>query len=145
MTDLEQQGDDLWRKVIAKKFEHRCFICRIHDSQSVNGAPHSAHHLVKRRFHLCRYDINCGCYLCSAHHDIAERKNAEFMRLLEDIYICSYLTVGNAAYNIARSAEARRMQFYIEAHKNPAIVRYTPAVMAEIIDQLEQAYDIYTV
>lgn len=145
MTDLEKEADDLWRKIIAEKFLHRCFICGRHDSQPVDGAPHSAHHLIKRRYHLCRYDINCGCYLCSHDHDKAERSEAWLLEQLNDIYIFTSQGPGNAEYNIARSTEARRMHFYIEAHKNPAIVRYTPAVMAEIVDQLEQAYDIYKV
>ena len=55
----------LWRKVILLKYNNRCAFCGF-------PGPLEAHHIVKRRNKILRYDSENGMALCSACHREAD-------------------------------------------------------------------------
>jgi len=112
MTDAT--ADSLWQKIITKKFNHRCFVCNKIDG----GFPqHSAHHMIKRRFHFTRWDIKNGCYLCNEHHQQAESKTEAMEKMLWSIL--------STCMDRPRLLMTHSMLDYILNNKNPPITRFS--------------------
>lgn len=54
----------LWSQAIAKKYNYKCALC------SYPGGE--AHHIIKRRHVVLKWDLRNGIYLCVKHHKEAE-------------------------------------------------------------------------
>ena len=132
MDKLEIEADKLWRTIIALKFGRRCFTC---DKPAANTwPPHSAHHMIKRRFLACRWSVDNGIYLCAKCHE-----EAEACRYCLDQMLDNCITKADQA----KQNKAAMMKAYMQFNMNPPIVHYPEHMMQIIVEDLQKTLDQY--
>ena len=129
MTDLEHKADRLWSSIIRLNANQKCFFC---DRRDESFPPHSAHHMIKRRFKITRWRIQNGIFLCAKHHELAESSTHALENMLAEV-----MKMGDEV----KARKAEQHLDFIEENRNPPGVRYLPAVMQEIVKGLEEIED----